>query len=71
MPNNAYRPQPGRLGLKNTGSDYNASINALLTMQKDDGSVTYYLWVDSTGRLRIKNAAPTSDTDGTIVGTQS
>jgi len=31
----------------------------------------YALWVDSTGDLRIKNGAPTSDTDGTIVGTQS
>jgi len=31
----------------------------------------YYLWVDSSGRLRIKSGAPTSDTDGTIVGTQS
>jgi len=30
-----------------------------------------YLWVDSTGDLRIKSSAPTSDTDGTIVGTQS
>jgi len=31
----------------------------------------YSLWVDSTGDLRIKNGAPTSDTDGTVVGTQS
>lgn len=31
----------------------------------------YHLWVDSTGRLRIKNSAPTSDTDGTVVGTQA
>lgn len=31
----------------------------------------YYLWVDSSGRLRIKSSAPGSDTDGTIVGTQS
>lgn len=31
----------------------------------------YYLWVDSTGALRIKNGAPTSDTDGTVVGTQT
>ena len=31
----------------------------------------YYLWVDSTGDLRIKNGAPTSDTDGTVVGTQT
>lgn len=32
---------------------------------------TYRLWVDSSGRLRIKSTAPTSDTDGTIVGTQA
>jgi len=31
---------------------------------------TYYLWVDTTGRLRIKNSAPSSATDGTVVGTQ-
>lgn len=31
----------------------------------------YALWVDSTGDLRIKNGAPASDTDGTVVGTQS
>lgn len=31
----------------------------------------YALWVDSTGDLRIKNGAPSSDTDGTVVGTQS
>lgn len=30
-----------------------------------------HLWVDTTGDLRIKNSAPTSDTDGTIVGTQT
>jgi hypothetical protein len=31
----------------------------------------YHLWVDSSGRLRIKATAPTSDTDGTVVGTQA
>jgi hypothetical protein len=31
----------------------------------------YHLWVDSTGRLRIKSSVPTSDTDGTVVGTQT
>ena len=30
-----------------------------------------FLWVDSSGRLRIKSSAPTSDTDGTVVGTQT
>jgi hypothetical protein len=32
---------------------------------------TFYLWVDGSGRLRIKSGAPSSDTDGTVVGTQS
>lgn len=32
---------------------------------------TYRLWVDATGDLRIKSTAPTSDLDGTVVGTQS
>lgn len=31
----------------------------------------YHLWIDATGDLRLKSSAPTSDTDGTIVGTQS
>jgi len=31
----------------------------------------YHLWIDSTGNLRIKSGAPTSDTDGTVVGTQT
>ena len=31
----------------------------------------YSLWVDSSGRLRIKSGAPSSDTDGTVVGTQT
>ena len=31
----------------------------------------YHLWIDSSGRLRIKSSAPASDTDGTIVGTQT
>jgi hypothetical protein len=31
----------------------------------------YYLWVDATGDLRLKATQPTSDTDGTVVGTQT
>ena len=31
----------------------------------------YYLWVDGSGRLRVKLGAPSSLTDGTVVGTQS
>lgn len=32
---------------------------------------SYHLWIDASGRLRIKSSAPTSDTDGTVVGTQT
>jgi len=32
---------------------------------------TYNLWVDATGKLRIKSSAPTTDLDGTVVGTQT
>ena len=31
----------------------------------------YHFWVDSSGRLRVKNSTPISDTDGTVVGTQT
>jgi hypothetical protein len=29
---------------------------------------TYKIWIDATGKPRIKNGLPTSDTDGTLVG---
>lgn len=32
---------------------------------------SYNFWVDGIGRLRIKSGSPTSDTDGTVVGTQT
>lgn len=31
----------------------------------------YRLWVDASNNLRIKNGVPASDTDGTVVGTQT
>lgn len=31
----------------------------------------YRLWVDAAGKLRMKSGNPTSDTDGTVVGTQA
>jgi hypothetical protein len=31
----------------------------------------YHLWVDATGDLRIKSSAPTSGTDGAVVGDQA
>lgn len=46
----------------NVGSAYNGSHLIM-------GS--YHLWVDSSNRLRIKSSAPASDTDGTVVGTQT
>jgi hypothetical protein len=31
----------------------------------------YHIWVSAAGKLYIKNSAPASDTDGTIIGTQT
>lgn len=49
-------------------------INSLLKSGWDENHLTmgaYHLWIDASGRLRIKSSAPSSATDGTIVGTQS
>jgi Pectate lyase superfamily protein len=60
---------------------YGASIGGMSTGQsfRVDGTWNgghlllgnYHIWVDSSGRLRIKNGAPTSDTDGVVVGAQT
>ena len=61
-----------------TSSDYTAQFNTITQTTKVQGVWnkafylgSYALWVDSTGDLRINNGVPTSDTDGTVVGTQS
>lgn len=68
MPDNTYRtPTPGPLG-PSTDAD------VVVTGTYDGGHLIIrgnHLWVDATGDLRIKSSAPTSDTDGTVVGTQS
>lgn len=46
-------------------------LNPDIFVSGSQTGVAVYMWSDSTTRLRIKYAtAPTSDTDGTIVGTQ-
>lgn len=72
MADNKYRsPQPGPLGPKDPSADWNgATAVSPFTLKREDGT-TYYLWIDSTGDLRIKSSAPASDTDGTVAGTQS
>jgi hypothetical protein len=49
------------------------SILCLYAVADTTGVKTpYYLWVDSTGDLRIHTAVPTNqDSDGTIVGAMS
>ena len=73
MPNNAYRtPQPGPLGFKEFAADWNGAVNTQPFILRTEAGAAVYLWVDSTNRLRIKaTTAPTSDTDGTVVGTQT
>lgn len=63
-----------------TGSVGNVSGNVVIKDTANNGGSwntahivmgIYHIWIDSSGRLRIKNAAPASDTDGTVVGTQT
>ena len=57
----------------------NIFVNGSINM-KADGSWgsgkhiilgNYHLWIDTQNRLRIKNGAPNTETDGTVVGSQS
>lgn len=50
----------------NIGGNWNGSHPIML----NNAGNPYHLWVDISGKLRIKLNAPTSDTDGTVVGTQ-
>ncbi len=55
------------------GTDTTMEFNRLSTVQsgytKPPVSLcTYKLWVDATGKLRIKNGVPNSDLDGSLVG---
>jgi hypothetical protein len=73
MPDNTYRtPTPGPLGFKAFAADWNGSVTTQPFTLITEAGVRYWLFIDSTGDLRIKaTTAPTSDTDGTVVGTQS
>jgi hypothetical protein len=51
-----------RYGITNSDSTWSGNLFRL---------GAFNLWVDASGRLRIKNGSPTSDTDGAVVGAQS
>jgi hypothetical protein len=50
-----------------------SSIQTQSSSYSDNSFVlgTNHIWVDATGKLRIKNGQPTSDTDGAVVGSQT
>jgi hypothetical protein len=55
-------------------TSYNFAVRPAGNGGFDNGHLivgNYHLWVDSTGDLRIKSSAPTSDGDGAVVGSQS
>lgn len=63
----------GEVHIETTATANKPALLALDAVSPSDGSVTtYYLWVDSAGKLRISSAKPTTEvSDGTIVGSQS
>jgi hypothetical protein len=78
---NQYNQDQGLDGGYDISGDYGDSvftINGQLLKNGNgawNGSLTrlgsYNFWVDATGDLRIKSGTPSSDTDGTVVGTQT
>jgi len=73
MPNNAYiSPQPGPLGRKPFGADFNAAVTTQpLLLISEDGLTVYTLFVGTAGKLYLKAGTPANATDGTVVGTQT
>lgn len=73
MPDNKYKsPQPGPLGDRAFGADFNAATNTRpLTLVSEDGLTTYTLFVGTAGKLYLKTGVPANATDGTVVGTQT
>ena len=55
---------------RNSSSGYEAAGHYSMAAR---GGTSYSIWVDNTGKLRVLNTRPTTSTDtaGTIVGTQS
>lgn len=61
------------LHIKTVATPEKPSILAMDAVADTTGvRTTYYLWVDSTGDLRIHTSIPTNqDSDGTVVGAMS
>ena len=47
------------------------TAHGVLLQQLEQAGLAGRVWVDAAGRLRIKGSAPTSEADGTIVGSQT
>jgi hypothetical protein len=66
----------GMIQGSNNGNDNYYAFSRLVTYKRafDTPPLTlgeYKIWVDDSGKLRIKNGQPISDTDGVVVGSQS
>ncbi|HUD51135.1 glycosyl hydrolase family 28-related protein [Parvibaculum sp.] len=57
--------EPAQFGEERGGARFGAQWNSTSLVRLGD----YSLWVDRSGKLRIKNGDPSSDGDGSIVGT--
>lgn len=73
MAANAYStPTPGPLGDKPYGADFDAGVTTRPFILYTEAGVPYYLWFGTSDKLYFKKTtAPTTATDGTVVGTQT
>jgi len=77
----SYAATGGNIFIKpGVGSVGNSSGNLVVSDTSGSGGTwntshlvlgIYHLWIDASGKVRIKNSAPSGDTDGTVVGTQT
>jgi len=58
-------------GLKVTRYTVGADNDRVGLYFQNEGISNTRFWVDDTGDVRVKGSTPTSDTDGTVVGTQT
>ena len=72
-----YMDSTGRIGIDTTAPTEKLDVNGNMKIRSggyNNGHLllgNYHLWIDSTGNLRLNNGAPNTDSDGTVVGTQS
>jgi hypothetical protein len=66
-----FQPTSGSNGLTIRRYNLGADNDRTALYFQNEGVINTRLWVDDTGDVRVSGSTPTSDTSGTVVGTQT